>query len=114
MSLLIISLICLTAYPRIIKKYNKKMASFSAKDSVIVDGRKIYFSCSIDSLLVFKDKTDGEFHIFDKCSCIDNYISAHYLCDINPLVFKKNLCPLCESKCKFIKTACDSLILRKH
>lgn len=104
---------CLTSFPRKLRVNTNNSVSNTPRDSLIFDASKIYLSCKIDSIIVFRDKIDGQYHTFSDCPCIDDAISSYFLCDINPYAVKKNICPLCFAKTKYIKVACDSVVHRK-
>lgn len=111
--LLFAAISCLIASPRKINNGVERHSHLFAKDSLHLNSRRLYLSCKIDSIIVFHDKVDGEYHTFSDCPCIDNTISSHFLCDIDPIIVKHNICPLCLSKTKYIKVACDSVLCRK-
>lgn len=111
----LLALISLSVFPRKLRSHSAIVSeSFYKKDSLVYNSKTIYLSCPIDSLVLFLDKEDLEFHIFDSCPCIDKNMSAHYLKDLDDDDIKNHICPLCESKCKYIKVACDSIIIRSH
>lgn len=85
-----------------------------AKDSIVYKGKLIYLSCELDSLILFYNVKYDEFHIYDDCICIgEGKINSLLLIDSNPKEVKQKICPSCERKANFIKSACDSIISRQ-
>ena len=85
-----------------------------AQDSVVANGRTTYFANRIDSFVIYKDKVDGEFHLYSDCSCIDDAISAHFIWDLNQSLVIKNFCPLCLAKAPYFVAMCDTIAVRKN
>lgn len=111
--LVFLTSICAFPRKRVFTRFQNEDSSthsnFRARDSIVLDGRSIYFTIRVDSIVVFKDKMDSEYHSFSDCPCIDGSISAHFLCDLDIIRFQKDFCPLCKSKSKYFNVICDSI-----
>lgn len=115
-AVILVLFICFSAFPRRINKEKQPIVSKVAPlDSLVVgiDKRLVYFSCKLDSIVIFTDKEDGEYHTFSDCPCIDISISSHFLADLELNCIRKKICPLCLSKTKYFDYICDELIERK-